>query len=58
MGNASVWWAGWSPADVQLELLSVSALTYVTGPGDGEDRRRSIILIVYIPNFKVNQIRP
>ena len=24
----------------RLELLSLSALTYITGPGAGEDRRR------------------
>ena len=33
----------------RLELLSLSALTYVTGPGVGEeDRRKKYTLFVYI----------
>ena len=35
----------------RLELLSLSALTYVIGPGAGEEDRRKAFSIVYLFNY-------
>ena len=49
MGDASVWWAGWSPADVQAgPAVSVSSDIRNWTRSWGEDRRKKYTLFVYI----------